>query len=211
MTNELAPARLLPSQREEASHTLTEAFMDDPLYRAVQPNQAKRRRMLIWMNSRVLQYTLLFGEANTIEEFGGIACRLPPGHTELTPLGILRSGLFMIPFYLGPGAYLRLNRYLSVSNRLRQQHGPDKCWYLWVIGVDPKKQGKGLGSRLMRPMLERAELEKETVFLETENNVNVRFYSQHGFKTVASSVVPGMDVTTWSMIRAHGASNNELS
>ncbi|WP_319522759.1 GNAT family N-acetyltransferase [uncultured Desulfosarcina sp.] len=192
---------LQPAQVDFAARTLADAFFVDPLYCWVEPEPRKRRRMLIWLNRCILRYTLRYGNAHTDNHLDGTVCWLPPGAMKPTAGGTLRSGLFMLPFRLGIRAYLRFDAYLKFSGRLRERHAPDRCWYLWVAGVAPEKQGRGAGSRLIRPILNRSGAEGLPVFLETENEENLTFYQRWGFRVVAKGTVPGSRVQVWSMVR----------
>ena len=52
------------------------------------------------------------------------------------------------------------------------------------IGVDPEHRGKGLGTALMQPVLERCDREGCGAYLENSNEVNTAYYERRGFKIV---------------------------
>lgn len=185
---------------------LTQAFMEDPLYAFVLPEAGRRRKALMWLHRRLIHYCSLYGRMHTLPSLPGIACWLPPGRTDVTIGRILRTGLFAMPLYLGLGAFLRFNAYMSLSDGLREQHAPGNFWYLWVLAVDPASQGQGVGSRLMQPVMDEANAGNTPCFLETENEKNLGFYERHGFQVAASDTVPRSSVKTWSMIRMPRAS-----
>lgn len=58
---------------------------------------------------------------------------------------------------------------------------PRYC-HLYMIGVLPEAQGKGLGSTLMNPLIQRMKEKSIPVFLETANLRNVDIYKKKGFK-----------------------------
>ena len=74
-------------------------------------------------------------------------------------------------------------------------------WYLLTLGVDPPRQGRGIGSALMRPVLTRADAEGLPCYLETEKERNVRFYGKHGFEVVAQGEGPAGGPAFWTMKR----------
>jgi len=198
------PARLTMPQRRAAAAMLTGAFLNDPLYRMVLPEPDRRRGMLISLHHKVLRYCDLYGSIYVQPSLEGIACWLPPQRPDVTVAGIIRSGLCLLPFAMRPGAYLRFNAYMTYSGRLRKAHAPEHYWYMWVLGVDPARQGSGIGSRLLRPVLEKADAGGTACFLETENEENLGFYEAQGFRVVAGGKIPGYDASTWSMIRPPG-------
>ena len=57
---------------------------------------------------------------------------------------------------------------------------PRYC-HLYMIGVLPEEQGKGLASALMNPMIRRMKEKSIPVFLETANLRNVDIYKKKGF------------------------------
>jgi ribosomal protein S18 acetylase RimI-like enzyme len=58
---------------------------------------------------------------------------------------------------------------------------PRYC-HLYMIGVLPEEQGRGLASVLMNPMIQRMHKKSIPVFLETANPRNVDIYIKKGFK-----------------------------
>ena len=63
-------------------------------------------------------------------------------------------------------------------------------WYLAFLGIEPSEQGKGLGSALLRPVLERCDSEGTPAYLETSNERNLPFYQRHGFEVVQQCGIP---------------------
>ncbi len=195
------PIRLDFSKREGAAALLARAFQDDPFYRAILPDEDKRRKTSFWLHDKVLRYCFRYGTTHTLPSLEGVACWLHPGQTELTIGRIMRSGLLAMPLRMGPAAFVRFSTYTSYSSKLRRQKSPDTYWYLWVLGVDLPYQGRGVGGRLIRPVLEQADASRTACHLETENETNLAFYEKRGFRVVAEGRVPGLDLPTWSMTR----------
>jgi ribosomal protein S18 acetylase RimI-like enzyme len=53
-----------------------------------------------------------------------------------------------------------------------------------VLGVDVSRQGKGLGSLLMKHALQRVDAARLPAYLESSNPRNIPFYERHGFEVV---------------------------
>ena len=73
-----------------------------------------------------------------------------------------------------------------VHNTFRKY--PRYC-HLYMIGVVPEAQGKGLASSLMNPMIRRMKEESIPLFLETANRRNVDIYKKKGFETFETLVI----------------------
>lgn len=199
------PTQLDVSKRQRAAELLGRAFRDDPVFRAVLPDAAKRRKAALWLHDRVLRYCFLYGATHTLPSFEGVACWLRPGQTELTFSRILRSGLLAMPLHMGPAAFSRFSAYIDCSSGQRRRNAPDRYWYLWVLGVDPPHQGRGVGGRLIQPVLKEADATGTACYLETENPRNLAFYGKHGFRVAGEARVERLGLSTWSLIREPGS------
>lgn len=71
------------------------------------------------------------------------------------------------------------------------EHGelPD-CWQLGVLGTHPARQGEGLGSSVVTPLLEVADADGLPVHLETAIETNIGFYQRFGFEVLRVLDVP---------------------
>lgn len=74
-------------------------------------------------------------------------------------------------------------------------------WYLALLGVDPSRQGLGLGSRLLEAGLRMVDADHQPAYLETPNPNSVAFYERFGF-VVSGRVQAGTCPPIVSMARA---------
>ncbi|OKI00431.1 puromycin N-acetyltransferase [Streptomyces sp. CB02923] len=85
-------------------------------------------------------------------------------------------------------------------------HRPtEPVWFLGTVGVDPGRQGQGLGAAVIRPGLEATGAAGVPAFLETSDARNVRFYERLGFEVTADYPLPGGGPRTWAMTHKPGA------
>jgi ribosomal protein S18 acetylase RimI-like enzyme len=195
------PYQLDPSQTVVAAEILATAFQNDPMYRYVIPNDEKRQRNLIWLMGRVIQYSLLYGRVYMTSANEGVICWLPPGRAKLTTAGIIRTGLFTIVLRFGVSAYRRFDDNMEYTNKIHNSHAPNPHWYLWAIGVNPTHQGKGVGGKLLTPILSLSSHDGTPCYLETHNEKNIQFYEKHGFKIVNEGKIPKHGLRVWAMLR----------
>jgi GNAT superfamily N-acetyltransferase len=82
-------------------------------------------------------------------------------------------------FKLGISTVIRNLKSLKISH----DHFPfnKPFCYLYLIGVVPEGQGKGIASKLMNPVLDECRLNNIPVFLETANHRNVEIYKKKRF------------------------------
>ncbi|WP_085944873.1 GNAT family N-acetyltransferase [Actinoalloteichus spitiensis] len=89
----------------------------------------------------------------------------------------------------------------AVEEALAPYRPAEPAWFLATIGIDPSRQGRGVGGALLRPGLVAAEEAGSVAFLETSDERNVRFYQRHGFRVVAEVELPAGGPRTWAMRR----------
>lgn len=69
-----------------------------------------------------------------------------------------------------------------------------------MIGVDPRAQGTGLGSALLRHALEQCDAQHLPAYLESSNPKNNPLYERHGFEVLAE-LQSGDSPPIWPMLR----------
>lgn len=151
---------------------LARAFHDDPVARYSLPSDRRRPGQLERFYTERLR-TLVEDElVFTTEDRTGAALWAAPDRWR-TPLSeLLRTRIYSrnTPLFLLGGM------------RVESRHPRDPHYYLAILGVEPSAQGQGLGSELMRPMLDRCDREHVPAYLESSKPENVPFYERHGFR-----------------------------
>jgi GNAT superfamily N-acetyltransferase len=82
-------------------------------------------------------------------------------------------------------------RILELVGLMDQLHPHEPHEYLWFIGVVPAAQGRGLGSALIAPVLQRADRAGHPAYLESTSPHNKALYERHGFRAAAPFAVAG--------------------
>ena len=197
-------ASVRQAEREDStplSRTLARAFMDDPVARWITRDEVRRLRTLDRaFGIGVRGVYLRDGEAWTTKQVVGGALWMPPGAWAVPPGRQLR---------LLPGmvrAYGRdFPRSLRALRAVVRKHPPaPPHWYLAFIGVDPDWQGRGLGTALLQPVLERCDRERVAAYLEASSPQNRACYERNGFEVTATIELPDGGPTMWAMWRAPG-------
>ena len=62
-------------------------------------------------------------------------------------------------------------------------------------------QGQGHGTKLLNHLIERGKKENLPIYLETETEVNVKYYKKFGFEVVKEMILPIINQPMWIMIR----------
>ncbi len=179
---------------------LARAFADDPTSAWLFPRVEGRARALEeWyrINSQILLAT---GEGWGTEKLESAALWLPVG-LPLAPgaphkLGRLLLWNLLTVWKLGS----RVRQAAITTARLHRLHPPGPAWYLAILGTEPRLQGIGLGSAVLRPVLERCDRMGVQSYLDTATYRDVHFYAGHGFEVV-SELDPVRGPHFWVMRR----------
>lgn len=131
----------------------------------------------------------------------GVACWLPPRRTTITLVRQARAGMWELPWRFGVRGFSRLLAYDAIAARLHHAYAAGPHWYLSALGVEPQRQGQGLGGALMQPILARADAQGLPCYLETHRPGNVQLYQRHGFQICCHTEEPGHPVLVWAMLR----------
>jgi|CXWL01.1.fsa_nt_gi GNAT superfamily N-acetyltransferase len=202
MTTATLTTRMTQAQIPESGAVLARAFGDDPLFNYILPDAVKRPPALTWFMTLAAKYGDLHGEvettAGTVE---GNAIWLPPGETDVPMMRMIKVGMLAAPFKFGMGPFMRFMGILNLFEKLHHEAAPEPHHYLMVLGVDPPRQGRGIGSALMAPVLARADASGVPCYLETQKEINVTLYRKHGFEVVVEDDVPKGGPRYWTMKR----------
>jgi len=76
---------------------------------------------------------------------------------------------------------------------------PEEHWHIGPVGVEPGFQGRGIGGQIMRQLCDSFDEARRIAWLETDKDMNVRFYEAVGFEVVERTSI--LDVPTWFMRR----------
>ena len=78
----------------------------------------------------------------------------------------------------------------QVGEAMGANHPHEPHWYLAMIGTDPSRQGRGLGSAILKEGLRRCDADGLPAYLESSNPANIPLYERHGFE-VMGLIQPG--------------------
>jgi GNAT superfamily N-acetyltransferase len=159
---------------------LARAFQDDPVTCWVYASERKRphwsTRFFAWQLRRLMVQDVSW---TTEDGAGGAALWALPGRWREDAgdtIKLLRLTLL--------GVLPRLPRVLRGLGQVELRHPSERHMYLAVLGVDPDRQGQGVGSQLIRPGLDLCDRERLPAYLETGKEANLAFYGRHGFQVL---------------------------
>lgn len=185
---------------KDATHlagVLARAFYDDPPMRWVLPDD--RRRMAVLESGSLLFLRRLYlpqNECWTTASANAVATWELPGQWKLGVGRQLRLLPAMLRVY-GRG----LLRVSSAISALERDHPSEPHMYLPFVGVEPNWQGRGLGTAVLGPVLDRCDAEGLPAYLEASTPRNRELYSRLGFEVTTEFVLGKGSPTLWRMWR----------
>lgn len=187
-----------------AASVLARAFRDNPGFTAMlgTNSQGRRLSLLERLTPVLTQAYLDHAEAWVVRDqdgaIAGVALTAAPDvypprlAMELQiSWGVMRALPLVTVARLGVGDAV-----------LRHYHMEGRHHYLFMLGVDPVRQGRGYGGALLRALSTRADDGHLPCYLETDKLSSVRLYERHGFVVTRQRTFPGFaDLTLWCMRR----------
>jgi ribosomal protein S18 acetylase RimI-like enzyme len=184
-----------PQDRTAIGEAIGRAFFDDPVALYLFPNESSRRRRFGRFAQIAIDSFAGHGFVYTTDPIQGAAIWQAPSPSPvgfwsqlrltITLMNTTRSGFF---------------RAIAMAETMRKNHFREPHWYLAVLGTVPEAQGRGIGSAMMKPVLERCDKEGQAAYLESSKESNIPFYNRHGFEGTGEIEIEG-GPTLWPMVR----------
>ena len=189
------------SDLERLADVATDAYVDYPLHNWLTKGKYDRTASKLIMQITLKTMTkdaVIYADS---EEMNGFAVWIPFGFTGSKTLPFLFSGGLKLILHSGLGIIGRLLTYETYAMNLKKEYTDNYDWYLYNLSIKKDAQGKGIASKLLRPMLEFCDDEKMVAYLETNKESNVGLYKHYGFELKKEELIPKSTVTHYAMVR----------
>jgi ribosomal protein S18 acetylase RimI-like enzyme len=180
---------------------LAGAFYDDPAFGWVLRHDPRRMAVLrrgfeMFLRRIWLEHEQTYTTAAT----AGVAVWEPPGAWKLGAGEQLRLLPAMLAIFRRHSP--RVLRSLTVLEALHPKEPEHAAhYYLAFLGVEPRWQGRGLGSALLAPVLARCDGERVPAYLESSTPRNRALYERHGFEVMDEFKLGRRAPPQWRMWR----------
>jgi len=185
--------RATASDERVAIDTIVLAFAADPVARWCWPNAHQYLASMGSFTRAMGGAAFRHERAYCTDDHSGAALWLPP---EVHPDGEALDAIFEKTV----DAPLRGDLY-TVFKQMGGHHPEGPHWYLPLIGVDPARQGRGVGDLLMTLALQECDRDHLPAYLESTNPRNISLYRRHGFEALGTIQV-GSSPPMVPMLRA---------
>ncbi len=198
--------RMGMERRDQIAEIWADAFEQDPLMKWVFPDDAARFSSLARWWGFAIDRQPPGSELHGTRIDGCVAYWQPPQGQENSSTGSeeadrgesegQKAFVAMMTDLLGDLAPSRM----EALGQMHQARLAEPHWYLAVLGTSVAQQSKGLGSKVLAPMLDRCDRVGELAYLESSNPANVGFYRRHGFESIGEFTL-GDGVLITPMVR----------
>ena len=146
--------KVTPADVPSLASALARAFYDDPVVgHWCMPDVSRRMRRLERTFELFLhRIYLTHDECYTLDGLAGGAFWLPPNTWDVKGVDELRLVARLAQIH-GRGVV----RIAQVMGFIEEKHPHEPHYYLQFLGVEPRSQGRGMGSALLRPVLKRSD------------------------------------------------------
>jgi GNAT superfamily N-acetyltransferase len=194
------------ARRDEAAvlgRVLADAFAEDPVFAwLIPPGVPGRDRRLRTFFTGMSRAYLRCGKPCYLAGDGSAAALWArPGawHLPLSQV-IAEAAPAAMAFR---GNLLRALRTQEQIERLHAAQSPEH-WYLGYLGARRDRQGQGLGTAMLREVLDGLDADGVPAYLESSNERNLTVYERNGFRVVGELEALGYGPTIWRMWRQGG-------
>jgi GNAT superfamily N-acetyltransferase len=157
---------------------LTLAFSGDPPCRWTWPDARHYLEAFPRFASAFGGGAIERGTAWCCDDFSGVALWLSPG-TAPDEAALMKVIEETVPVS-------RRDAMFTMFEQMGAFHPRETHWHLPLIGVDPGRQGQGIGGALLRQVLTTCDAEQIPAYLEATSPRNVPLYERHGFEALGS-------------------------
>jgi ribosomal protein S18 acetylase RimI-like enzyme len=182
MANEATPGepsvrRATWADRLTMADVFAAAFRDDPLFQWMTATATglEARSRPYFLSITKIHLARSGDELFVTDDGGGAALWCAPNQWKVSVVDLLRSMSGALRTFRLHGV-----RALRALAAMERSHPTETHYYLQYLGTRPEQQGKGIGSALMTPMLDRCDAEGLPAFLESSERA-IPFYARHGF------------------------------
>ena len=180
---------------------LADAFMNDPVYTWLLPGSLRlKTRLQAVFAAEMEQYALPNGGAIwTTSAYEGAVIELPPGAWEM-PKSFTGKEAFRWVRAFG----MRSPLAMRVQRAMEERHLREPHFYVRTVGVRTALQGRGVGSALMQPTLQRADSAGLPAYIEASSERSAALYERLGFVHMDVVELPEGGPPVWLMRRPPG-------
>lgn len=157
---------------------LSKSFDDNKSVNYIVQQDDKREQRIRALMDYSYEVCNAFGEVFISDDKKACALVLFPDHKKTTLNSILLDAKLILSC-VGIG---NIGKAMSRESKIKAIQPKGEMYYLWFIGVDPKSQNQGAGTKMMNELIAESEKMNRPIYLETSTLKNLPWYKKSGFE-----------------------------
>ena len=185
---------------EKGARLMAAAFHDDPSIRYLLGGQTLGSydwRYFLCVLKAVYGKCVMLSDSN---ELRSLLILFPPTLKSVPSLGFMANGGVRLLRFFGLPLFRHSVIYENNCRRIKSRLSTPDTRYCMCLVVAPEEQGRGIGSGLLKPVLEILDKYHAPAYLETHKERNTRIYRYLGFDLADISTIPGTGIKQYAML-----------
>jgi hypothetical protein len=164
--------------RGDIVNILINSFDDNKSINYIIKQDKKRLQRLKKLMEYSFEVCYLFGDVFLTDDKKGCALILLPDKKRTN----FKSILLDVKLIITCTGLANLAKAMTRESKIKKLHPKELMYYIWFIGVDSNEQNKGIGTDLLKELIEQGLSLNRSVYLETSTLKNIPWYKKFGFK-----------------------------
>lgn len=188
---------------EQCANIAALAFLDDPSSIFLFKNELCYKSLFDFY---LILYKSIFNKMNIYineDNFSGFIITSSIKKSIITIADFIKNGGNKIIYKHGLGLVKRSLSFEHNNILIRKNFINTNDWYIMQFGVNPSKQKCGIGSKLMKPLINWFDENYINCYLETFKDVNIKIYNHYGFELKYTGFIPDKSRKQYAMLRKY--------
>ncbi len=160
---------------------LSASFKDNKSVNYILPQAGSKEKRLRRLMSYSFDVCHLFGNVFLSDDQKAAALLIYPDKKRTT----LKSTWLDLKLAVGCIGISNLTKAMKRESEIKKMHPAIPFTYLWFIGVKPENQNAGLGTVLLKEIMNYSQSQNRPVLLETSTERNLPWYKKNQFEIYA--------------------------
>jgi hypothetical protein len=165
------------TDKTQVVNILLSSFVDNQSVNYIIKQDQRRVQRIKSLMEYSFDVCSLFGEIWLSDDRKGCALIVYPEKKKTT----LKSILLDAKLIISSTGLVNARKAMAREEKIKAAQPKESIYYLWFIGVFTNEHGNGIGTKLMKHIINQGRLKNRTICLETSTLKNIPWYQKLGF------------------------------
>lgn len=165
------------NHKTQVIQILTKSFEDNQSVNYIVKQDSKKTERIRALMDYSFEVCFMFGEVYLSDDQTGCALVLYPDQKRFS----IKSTLLDVQLLMNAIGLTRAGKAMSRESAIKSNYPKEPIYYLWFLGVNTSDQNNGIGSKLLKEIIEDSQRQHKSIYLETSTIKNIPWYEKFGF------------------------------